>query len=503
MIRKIARSILTTYYKPVEKFVKDPLKTQQQTLNYLLEHGQKTQYGIQNHFEKIQNEADFRRLVPVIAYEDLRPWLDKILVEKQMNVLWDTPVRWFAMSSGTTEDKSKYIPVTRESLFNGSYRAGYHMLGMYAIHYPDSAFILGKTLVLGGSQQINRIGNGIYTGDISAILMKNLPAPARLRRTPESIALLPDWEEKLQKLTEYAVGNDIRAMVGVPSWMLILLKKIVEETGKSIPDIWPQLEVFFHGGVSFLPFQSQFEKIIPSQTMHYWETYNASEGFFGVQFAPESKDMLLLLDNEVFYEFIPAGEWDKAQPETVSLEGVETGKQYAVVISTSGGLWRYKIGDTIEFTSTDPYLFKVTGRTRQFINAFGEELIVDNADKAINDACRQTHAKINEYTVAPVYFGDNNNGAHEWLIEFETPPADMKRFTVLLDESLKKLNSDYEAKRSYNLSLGMPLIRTMEKGTFYEWMKYRDKTGGQHKVPKLSNDRKFVDSILQFIGSKS
>ncbi len=503
MIRKIARSILTTYYKPVEKFVKDPLKTQQQTLNYLLEHGQKTQYGVQNHFEKIQNEADFRRLVPVIAYEDLRPWLDKILVEKQMNVLWDTPVRWFAMSSGTTEDKSKYIPVTRESLFNGSYRAGYHMLGMYAIHYPDSAFILGKTLVLGGSQQINRIGNGIYTGDISAILMKNLPAPARLRRTPESIALLPDWEEKLQKLTEYAVGNDIRAMVGVPSWMLILLKKIVEETGKSIPDIWPQLEVFFHGGVSFLPFQSQFEKIIPSQTMHYWETYNASEGFFGVQFAPESKDMLLLLDNEVFYEFIPAGEWDKAQPETVSLEGVETGKQYAVVISTSGGLWRYKIGDTIEFTSTDPYLFKVTGRTRQFINAFGEELIVDNADKAINDACRQTHAKINEYTVAPVYFGDNNNGAHEWLIEFETPPADMKRFTVLLDESLKKLNSDYEAKRSYNLSLGMPLIRTMEKGTFYEWMKYRDKTGGQHKVPKLSNDRKFVDSILQFIGSKS
>ncbi len=503
MIRKIARSILTTYYKPVEKFLKDPLKTQQQTLNYLLEHGQKTQYGIQNHFEKIQNEADFRRLVPVIAYEDLRPWLDKILVEKQMNVLWDTPVRWFAMSSGTTEDKSKYIPVTRESLFNGSYRAGYHMLGMYAIHYPDSAFILGKTLVLGGSQQINRIGNGIYTGDISAILMKNLPAPARLRRTPESIALLPDWEEKLQKLTEYAVGNDIRAMVGVPSWMLILLKKIVEETGKSIPDIWPQLEVFFHGGVSFLPFQSQFEKIIPSQTMHYWETYNASEGFFGVQFAPESKDMLLLLDNEVFYEFIPAGEWDKAQPETVSLEGVETGKQYAVVISTSGGLWRYKIGDTIEFTSTDPYLFKVTGRTRQFINAFGEELIVDNADKAINDACRQTHAKINEYTVAPVYFGDNNNGAHEWLIEFETPPADMKRFTVLLDESLKKLNSDYEAKRSYNLSLGMPLIRTMEKGTFYEWMKYRDKTGGQHKVPKLSNDRKFVDSILQFIGSKS
>lgn len=503
MIRKITRNILTSFYRPVEKFVKDPLGTQQKTLNYLLGHGRKTKYGAENHFEKITGEVDFGRQVPVIAYEQLRPWLEKIIIEKQPNVLWDTPVRWFAMSSGTTEDKSKYIPITRESLFNGNYRAGYHMLGMYAIHYPDSAFVLGKTLVMGGSQQINRIGDGIYTGDVSAIMMKNLPAVARSRRTPESIALLPDWEEKLRKLTDYAIGTDIRAMVGVPSWMMVLLKKIVEESGRTIPDIWPQLEVFFHGGVSFLPFQKQYEKIIPSKRMRYWETYNASEGFFGVQFTPESKDMLLLLDNEVYYEFIPAGEWEKPQPKTVPLNGVEVGKQYAVVISTSGGLWRYKIGDTIAFTSTNPYLFKLTGRTRQYINAFGEELIVDNADRAINEACLQTQAKITEYTVAPVYFDDNNNGAHEWFIEFETPPVDMKLFTVHLDKSLKKLNSDYEAKRAYDLSLRMPVIRTMEKGVFYDWMKFKEKSGGQNKVPKLSNDRKYVDSILQYIASKS
>jgi hypothetical protein len=502
MIRKIARFILTSYNKPVERFMEDPHGTQQRTLNYLLQHGQNTIYGKEKHFASIKDDRHFRANLPVMAYEDLRPYLDKIITGKQDNVLWDTPVKWFAMSSGTTEDKSKYIPVTKESLFNGNYRAGYHMLGMYAVHYPDTSFILGKTLVLGGSQQINRIGDGIYTGDISAILMKNMPALVKRRRTPESIALLPDWEEKLQKLADYAIKTDIRSFVGVPSWMLVLLKKIVEERGKSISEIWPHLEVFFHGGVSFLPFQKQYEKLISSGGMRYWETYNASEGFFGVQYAPNSKDMLLLLDNEIYYEFISSGEWDSESPETVPLSGVKTGKQYAVVISTSGGLWRYKIGDTIEFTSTNPYLFKVTGRTKQFINAFGEELIVDNADRAIGEACRVTGAKIIEYTAAPVYFGDTNNGAHEWLIEFETPPSDMNLFVRILDESLQKINSDYEAKRSYNLSLDIPVVRAVEKGIFYEWMKQREKAGGQNKVPKLSNDRKFVESILNFIATK-
>ena len=503
MIQRIARSILNSYYKPVESFLENPLDTQLRTLQYLLEHGQNTLYGKKMGFANIKNYSGFNKNVPVISYEELRPYLNKIIVDKKENVLWDTPVKWFAMSSGTTEDKSKYIPVTKESLYNGNYRAGYHMLGTYAVHHPETTFVLGKTLVMGGSQQVNMIGDSIYTGDISAILMKNLPRAVKKRRTPEEIALLPDWEEKLEKLAEYSKKTDIRALIGVPSWMLVLLKKIVEETGRSIIDIWPNIEVFFHGGVSFIPFRSQFNKLIPSDKMNYWETYNASEGFFGVQFTPESSDMLLILDNEVYYEFIPVEEWDKENPQTVPLEGVEIGRQYAMVISTSGGLWRYKIGDTVQFSSINPYLFRLTGRTKQFINAFGEELIVDNADKAIEEACLKTGAKVNEYTAAPVYFSESHNGAHEWLIEFETEPNDLKEFTLLLDESLKKLNSAYEARRSYNLSLNIPVVRSLEKGVFYSWMKQREKIGGQNKVPKLSNDRRYIDSILDFVSKKS
>ena len=503
MIRKIARSILTSYYKPVEKFVEDPLGTQHKTLLYLLDHGRDTLYGNKFGFENIHNEKDFSSRVPVAAYEDLRPYLDEIILHNKQNVLWDSPVKWFAMSSGTTEDKSKYIPVTKESLFNGNYRAGYHMLGMYAVHHPDTSFVLGKTMVMGGSQQVNQIGGNIFTGDISAILMKNLPRVVKKRRTPEEVALLPDWEDKIEQLTQYAINTDIRALVGVPSWMLVLLKKIVEDTGKTIPGIWPQIEVFFHGGVSFTPFKEQYEKIIQSSRMRYWETYNASEGFFGVQFSPNSKDMLLMLDNEVYYEFLPSEEWDKDEPRAVPLEGVEVGKQYSILITTSGGLWRYKLGDTLTFTSTDPYLFKLTGRTKQFINAFGEELIVDNADKAIEVACKTTGAKIIEYTAAPVYFNENHNGAHEWLIEFETEPDDLNKFIYSLDESLKQLNSDYEAKRSYNLSLDIPIVKSLSRGTIYAWMKQRDKIGGQNKVPKLSNDRKYVDSILEYVSKNS
>ena len=503
MIKQITKAVFKSYYKSVEKFIDHPVAAQEKIFSYLLEHGKNTLFGAENQFGEIQTVSDFQKRVPVSTYEDLRPYLDKIIKHRQQNVLWDSPVKWFAMSSGTTEDKSKYIPVTQESLERCHYRCGYHMLGLYANNYPDTEFFLGKTLVLGGSQQINNIGDSTFTGDISAILMKNLPFIVKLARTPEEIALLPDWEEKLQKLSDYAVKEDIRAFLGVPSWMLVLLKKIVDDTGKQLPHLWKNLEVFFHGGVSFTPFREQYEKLIPTDKMRYWETYNASEGFFGVQYSNKSNDMLLLLDNEVFYEFLPTEEWDKERSQALTLAEVEVGKQYALVISTSGGLWRYKIGDTIEFTSTNPYLFRITGRTKQFINAFGEELIVDNADRALAEACRVTGAKVTEYTAAPIYFGDNHGGAHEWLIEFEEKPSDLERFKIILDESLKKLNSDYEAKRSYNLSLGKPVVRILKSGDFYKWMKSREKTGGQNKVPKLSNDRKYIESILSVLDLKS
>lgn len=502
VIKKITKAIFNKYYRSVEDFIDRSSSVQEENLSYLLEHGRNTLIGSEYNFDKIDGISEFQKRVPVFRYEDLRPYLDKIIIDKKSNVLWDTPIRWFAMSSGTTNDKSKYIPVTRESLVNCHYRCGRQMLGLYTNQYPDSSFVFGKTLVIGGSQQVNNIGDGIFTGDISAVLMKNLPFLVKLARTPEELAMIPDWEKKLEQLSLYARKEDVRALLGVPSWMLVLLKKIVSDTGHSIPELWKNIEVFFHGGVSFTPYHEQYEEIIPTGNMRYWETYNASEGFFGVQFSEKSKDMLLMLNNEIFYEFIPDSEWKENNPKTVVLSEVEVGKQYAMVITTSGGLWRYEIGDTIEFTSTNPYLFRITGRTKQFINAFGEELIVDNTDRAIERACSITNSKILEYTVAPVYFGNDSSGAHEWYIEFEKEPNSIESFTAILDESLKSLNSDYEAKRSYNLSLGMPIVRVLKPGDFYKWMEHRKKIGGQNKVPKLSNNRNYVDDISSFLNEK-
>lgn len=502
MISSIVHKYLDFKYKEVEQFINKPFLTQEKILNYLIQSGANTFIGAKYKFSSIKNKDDFRKMVPVFHYEDLKPYLEKILIDKKQNVLWNKPVKWFAMSSGTTNDKSKYIPVTQESLTQGHYKCGQQMLALYAKNNPEAKFFLGKTLVLGGSKQVNNIGDGIFTGDISAILIKNLNFLAKFSRTPESISLIPDWETKLQKLTDYAIKKDVRAFMGVPSWLLVLLKKITVDTGEELTDLWPNLEVFFHGGVSFNPFEDQYRKLIKKDSMIYWETYNASEGFFGSQYSIDSKEMLLMLDNNIYYEFMPMSEWDSENPATLTLEEVEIGQNYAILITTNGGLWRYMIGDTIEFTSTEPYLFKITGRTKHFINAFGEEVIIDNAESALSEACAVTGAHIVEYTAAPIYFGDNSAGAHEWLIEFDVEPTDMYLFRATLDNTLKKVNSDYEAKRSYNLSLKDPVVRVLPKDSFYNWLKYRGKAGGQNKVPRLSNNRDYVDKMLIFLGLK-
>lgn len=499
MIEKVINKYLSFQYRKVEQFLQKPIQTQEVVLKHLLENGSQTYFGNQHQFARIKSKNDFRNQVPVGNYETLRPYLDKIIVEKKQNILWNKPIKWFAMSSGTTEDKSKYIPVTEESLREGHYKCGEQLLSIYAKRHPESRYLLGKTLILGGSKQFNKIGEGIYTGDISAILIKNLYFWAKWSRTPESITLLQDWEEKLEALTEYSVKNDVRALMGVPSWLLILLKKINLETGKTLRQIWPNIEVFFHGGVNFSPYEEQYKKLIGEPDMEYWETYNASEGFFGIQYSKSSSDMLLMLDNGIYYEFIPIEEWGNPNPQSLTLDEVKTHENYAIVISTNGGLWRYQLGDTIEFTSTNPYLFRITGRTKSFINAFGEELIIDNAEKALAEACSQTEAIINEYTAAPIYFDETRSGAHEWAIEFEKAPEDLQDFSLKLDEALKSVNSDYEAKRSHNLSLQSPIIRNLPKGTFFRWMESRNKIGGQNKIPKLANHRKYLDELLTFV----
>lgn len=499
MIASIVHKYLDFKYREVAKFIDNPIETQEKMLSYLLKNGKNTLYGTEHNFSLIKNKDDYRAKVPIIHYEQLRPYLDKIILERQDNILWNKPIQWFAMSSGTTEDRSKYIPVTRESLTKGHFRCGEQLLAVYAQAYEDVRFLLGKTLILGGSQQVNNIGDGVFTGDISAILIKNVYAWTKMSKTPERISLISDWEVKLKALTEYARKNDIRALMGVPSWTLVLLKKIKEETGLELTDLWPNLEVFFHGGVSFVPFREQYDKVINNPNMRYWETYNASEGFFGVQMYKDKRDMLLMLDSGIYYEFIPMSEWDKENPQTLTLEEVEVGVNYAIVISTNGGLWRYAIGDTVEFTSKYPFLFRITGRTKSFINAFGEELIVDNSDDAIKKACAATGAIVAEYTAAPVYFGDNNTGAHEWIIEFVKEPAVLSDFVTTLDEGLKEVNSDYAAKRSYGLSLGAPVVRAVKEGTFNDWLKHNNRLGGQNKIPRLANSRDYIDRMIAYL----
>lgn len=484
----------------INLFRQYPGNVQHDVLMELIEAAQDTEWGLDYEFESIQTYDDFRQRVPLQEYDDIKPYVER-LRNGEKNLLWPGEIRWFAKSSGTTSDKSKFIPVSQEAIDLSHFRGGKDVMYINEHLYPDNRVLKGKGLIIGGSHKINNFNNESYFGDLSAILIENIPFYAEFLRTPKSsIALMENWEQKLEQMAHATIKENVTNISGVPSWTLVLIKRILEITkAKNILEVWPNLELFIHGGVSFTPYKSQYQQLIPNSEMHYLETYNASEGFFGIQDDPEDPSMLLMLDYGIFYEFIPMDEFYGPNPMALRIDEVKTGVNYAVVISTNGGLWRYVIGDTIQFTSTYPHKFLITGRTRHFINAFGEELIVDNAEKALKVACLKSGAEIVEYTAAPVYMKVDKQGAHEWLIEFEKEPADLEFFTYMLDEALKSTNSDYEAKRFKNYTLDMPIIHSIKKGTFHKWLEMKGKLGGQHKIPRLSNDRTYVDEILKMV----
>ncbi|MFN8244840.1 MAG: GH3 auxin-responsive promoter family protein [Ferruginibacter sp.] len=492
VISKLARMRLWR----IENWINHPVAAQREVLQDLVTAAQYTEFGKKYRFSRLFSVKAFKQTVPVHEYEDLRPYIERMM-QGEDNVLWNSPISWFAKSSGTTSDKSKFIPVSQESLQENHYKASKDVLTNYYKNFPSSDLLTGKGLVVGGSHQINQVNETVQYGDLSAVLMQNAPFWGQWLRTPElSIALLDDWESKIEKLAQATANENVTSISGVPTWTLLLLKRILEITQKkNIQEVWPNLELYIMGGVSFIPYREQFDQVI-GKPINYLEIYNASEGFFAAQERPDDEGMTLFTEHGVFFEFMPVDQYGKKFPETVGLNQVQLNKQYALIISTTGGLWRYIVGDTVQFTSLKPYRIIITGRLKHYINAFGEEVIVDNSDKAIAEACERTGAVVNDYTAAPVYFTGQNNGAHEWLIEFDKAPADLNRFTTELDAALQSLNSDYEAKRYKNIALRLPVVHAVAKGTFTEWLRRKGKLGGQHKVPRLCNERKIVDEIL-------
>jgi len=474
----------------------NPMNAQRDVLQELVTAAQYTAFGRQYQFSSLFNIRSFKEAVPVHEYEDLKPYIDRIMQGEQ-NVLWDTPISWFAKSSGTTSDRSKFIPISQESLSNGHYKASKDVLTMYYQFHPESNLLTGKGLVIGGSHTLHAVNPEAQYGDLSAVLLQNSPFWGHWLRTPDlSIALMDEWESKIEKLAEATIPENVTSISGVPTWTLVLFRRILEITGKSaMHEVWPNLELYLHGGVSFTPYREQFEQII-GKPIHYLEMYNASEGFFAAQDRPGTDGMLLFPDHGIFMEFMPISEYGKKYPETVGLDKVELGKQYALIISTNGGLWRYIVGDTIQFTQLNPYRIRVSGRLKHYINAFGEEVIVDNSDRAIAEASRITNAIVLDYTAAPLYFSADGNGSHEWIVEFERPPDSLERFTEELDRSLQQLNTDYEAKRHKSIALRMPAVHQARTGLFADWLKGRGKLGGQHKVPRLSNERTLIEELL-------
>jgi len=481
----------------MELFIKYPHEVQSEILHQLIGKSKHTLIGKKHDFASIRNYATFKERVPIQSYEDLEPLIERSR-RGENNIFWPTPIKWFAKSSGTTNAKSKFIPVSPESLEDCHYAASKDLLCLYLNNNENSQLFTGKSLRLGGSKELYR-ENGTVFGDLSAILIDNMPFWATYSSTPNNeISLMSDFEAKMQAVVKSTIQENVTSLAGVPSWMLVLLNNVMQYTQKStLQEVWPDLEVYFHGGVSFEPYQEQYHKLIPKAGFKYYEIYNASEGFFAVQDQNNSKELLLMLDYGIFYEFIPMDSYGTLEEKVIPLSEVEIGVNYAIIITTNAGLWRYKIGDTVRFTSTYPYRVKVTGRTKHHINVFGEELIIENAEAALKKATKLTTCEIVDYTAGPIFMEGKNKGAHEWIIEFKTPPENLQHFERCLDETLQTLNSDYEAKRKNNVTLNMLKVHIAKEQLFYTWSKQNNKLGGQHKIPRLSNKRDYLEELLE------
>ncbi|MDR6764233.1 hypothetical protein J2Y38_004462 [Flavobacterium sp. 2755] len=497
IINSFASWVLKQRIHQIELFLKYPNEVQEELLHNLLLAAENTVIGKKYDFESINSYQTFTERVPIASYEELQPLIERTRQGEQ-GVFWESPIKWFAKSSGTTNAKSKFIPVSNEALEDCHYKGSKDLLCLYLNNNEDSELFLGKSLRLGGSSQIYE-NNNTFFGDLSAILIENMPIWAEFSSTPSSkTSLMSEWETKIAAIINETKNENVTSFAGVPSWMLVLMNKVLENTGKqSLLELWPNLEVYFHGGVSFSPYKEQYKKILPSKDFKYYEIYNASEGFFAIQDLNNSSDLLLMLDYGIFYEFIPMETFGATDQKVIRLADVELNKNYAIVITTNSGLWRYLIGDTVRFTSLNPYRIRVTGRTKHHINVFGEELMVENTDQAIAKACQITQTEVIDYTVAPIFMQDKEKGAHEWMIEFKQKPADVGLFQKVLDETLQTLNSDYEAKRYNNMTLNPLVINVARENLFYDWLKERDKLGGQHKIPRLSNQRDYLEQLKE------
>tara|TARA_B100000787_G_scaffold70786_1_gene52053 strand:+ start:2367 stop:3881 length:1515 start_codon:yes stop_codon:yes gene_type:complete len=497
IVNSLASWFLKKRFHQIELFLKYPIDVQNELLEELLHTAKNTEVGKQYDFASINSYREFSERVPVTNYEDSQQQIERAR-KGESNIFWPTPIKWFAKSSGTTNSKSKFIPVSSASLEHCHYAASKDLLCMYLNNNPDANLFLGKSLRLGGSKKLYKENETVF-GDLSAILIDNMPFWAEYSSTPNNeVSLMADWEVKMQAIVDQTIQENVTSLAGVPSWMLVLLNNVLESTGKTdLFEIWPNLEVYFHGGVNFDPYIEQYNAILPKENFRYYEIYNASEGFFAIQDRNANKELLLMLDYGIFYEFIPMDTYGSASQKVIPLGEVEVAKNYAIVITTNAGLWRYKIGDTVRFTSISPFRIKVTGRTKHHINVFGEELIIENAEMALKQASKQTQCEIVDYTAAPIFMEGRKKGAHEWIIEFKIPPKDLTLFTKSLDTALMDLNSDYEAKRFNNTTLTMPKVHLARQKLFYDWLKQKNKLGGQHKVPRLSNKRDFMEELLR------